>query len=243
MIAPPNHTLGATYAARTRVVIADGQRVCRERLRRVLGAEPEMEVLAEAADAETAVRLTQALAPDVLLLDVLMPGKNGVETVRRVTQVAPQTRVLLVSADVTDSDLRDALRFGARGLVLKSSANALILKAIRSVTAGEYWISRDVVGKLARAFADSRPITLPASGDSEPLTARERQVARLLADGMSNREIANTLSISEDTVKHHLTHAFNKTGVSSRVELALRVINGSLDVQPSKRQIRHSGRF
>ena len=209
----------------------------------MLAAEPEMEVVAEAADAETAVRLTQALAPDVLLLNVLMPGKNGVETVRRVTQVAPQTRVLLLSADVPDSDLRDALRFGARGLVLKSSATALILKAIRSVMAGEYWISRDLVGKLARTFADSNPITLPASGDREPLTAREREVARLLADGMSNREIANTLSISEDTVKHHLTHAFNKTGVSSRVELALRVIDGSLDAPPSKRQIRHSGRF
>jgi DNA-binding NarL/FixJ family response regulator len=214
-------------------VIADGQRMFRERLRRVLGSEPEIEIVGEAADAETAVRLTQALAPDVLLLDVVKSGKDGVETIRRLTQVAPHTRVLLLSADVTDSDLRDALRFGARGLVLKSSAAELILKAIRSVMAGEYWISRDLVGKLARAFADSKPITPAAAAGHDPLTAREREVARLLADGMSNREIANALSISEDTVKHHLTHAFNKTGVSSRVELALRVINGRLDPPPS----------
>ena len=234
VIIPHSHMRGAMHAVHTRIVIADDQPVFREGLRRVVGAEADMEVVGEATDVETAVALTQTLSPDVLLLEMLMCGTTGVDAIRRLSQVAPQTRVLLLSADVADSDLRDALRFGARGLALKSSSTVLILKAIRAVAAGEYWISRCVVGELARALADSEHASLRSASDRAPLTARECEVARLLADGMSNKEIADQLSVSEDTVKHHLTSAFSKTGVSSRIDLALRVLNGNLAPPPHK---------
>jgi len=223
-----------TRSTRTRIVIADDQPLLLEGLRRVLGAEPDMEVVGEATDTKMAVALSETLSPDLLLLDVSLSGKNGVDALRQLSQVTPRTRVLLMSASIGGRDLRDALRHGARGQVLKTSATDLILKAIRVVAAGDFWISRDLVSELARAFADTKPASMLSAGRRARLTAREREVAHLLADGMGNKEIAARLSVSEDTVKHHLTSAFNKTGVSSRVELALRVRKGSLDAPTRK---------
>ena len=218
-----------SLVARTRIVIADEHPLFREGLRRVIGAEPDMQIVGEATDSRMAVAVTQALSPDLLLFDVSMSGMSGVEAVRELSYAAPRTCVLLLSAGVADRDLCEALRYGVRGLVLKTSTTELILKAIRRVVAGEYWFSRDLVGSLARALAAATAVSSPAADKRARLTAREHDVVQLLADGMANKEIAKRLSVSEDTVKHHLTSAFSKTGTSSRVELAFHVRKGSLE--------------
>ena len=154
-----------------------------------------------------------ATLPDVVLLDVNMPG-GGPEAISRLRANAPDARVLLLTSGIERGELKRALGHGARGLLLKTSAAALVLKAVRAVAAGEYWIGRDLVGDLAaEAFAPQPP--------APDLTQREKQVLALAAEGYGNREIAARLGISEHTVKHHITSLFEKTGRTSRVDLAV----------------------
>lgn len=207
-----------TGSASFRILLVDDHPVFRHGLRRLLEAEPDLEIVGEAGDGSAAVECARATAPDLVLLDVSMQGTGGVEVVQQLSKTAPGSPVLLLTAGIGPHDLQEALRQGARGVVLKTSGPATVLKAIRAVLAGECWVSREMVNDLARALA--RSDAAPAEGGSR-LTPRERAVAGLLAEGLTNKAIAARLSISGDTVKHHLTSAFEKTGVSTRVELAL----------------------
>ena len=203
-----------------RIVIADDHEIFRDGLRHLLEGESGLEVVGEASNASGAVGVTRACRPDILLLDVAMPDGSGLEALAELGAAGP-TRVILLTAGIEGPDIVKALQLGARGLVLKESATALLMTAIRTVMDGKFWVGRETVSGLVMAL-----LTLTKSSEPrEPvaslgLTARELQVTELVVSAAANKEIADRLGISEKTVKQHLTNIFEKVGVSSRLELA-----------------------
>jgi len=212
-----------------RILIADDHALFREGLRRLLEAEPDFQVVGEAADGLEAVTLAQRLNPDMLLLDLAMPRLPGLEALRELGVAGSPIRIILLTAAVEKAQIIEALQLGARGVVLKESASQLLLKSIRAVMAGQYWVGRAGVADLVQYL---RQLTATTRGETRPktfgLTARELEIIGAVVAGSTNRDIAKQLSISEDTVKHHLTNIFDKTGVSTRLELALFAVNHRL---------------
>jgi DNA-binding NarL/FixJ family response regulator len=206
-----------------RVVIADDHAMFRAGLRKLLESEPGWEVVGEAADGEAAVSQAVALAPDVLLLDVAMAGTDGLEALRRLSRKAVPVRSVLLTASVGRPEMVEALELGAKGVLLKTAATDLLFECLRAVVSGQHWVDRSPAPTQAEALA-RLGVGVPTDGPSSRpfgLTARELEIASLVAGGLSNKEIAARLGRSEETVKHHLTKVFEKTGVTSRVELAL----------------------
>lgn len=215
-----NNNNNSNKSAVIRILVADDHRMFRDGLCRLLAVEPDFHVEAETGDGDHAFQLTQELHPDILLLDLSM-RPPGLETLRRISkQPAPSVRTILLTAAIENSQIVEALRLGARGVVLKESATTVLFKCIRSVMAGQYWIGNEAVDDLVKLV---REITTPAPKRDCPmngLTPREHQVISTIVAAYSNKDIAQKFSISEDTVKHHLTNIFDKLGVSSRLELA-----------------------
>jgi two-component system nitrate/nitrite response regulator NarL len=219
-----------------RIVIADDHPIFRDGLRRLLEAEPDLKVLGEASDGAEAVRLARTLKPDILLLDLAMPKHPGLEALRDLstgagTNATP-VRVILLTAAAEKSQIVEALQLGARGVVLKDSATQLLLKAIHTVMAGEYWVGRESVSNLVQYL---RTLVQSSSDEARQkkfgLTPRELEIVAAVVAGYSNKEIAEYFKISEDTVKHHLSNIFDKLGVSTRLELALFAVNQSLPLK------------
>lgn len=205
-----------------RVLVADDQELIRTGLRMILDAQPDIEVVGEAADGREAVTLARELRPDVCLFDVRMPELDGIEATRLLAgpdAMDPMAIVVITTFDL-DEYVHGALKAGARGFLLKDAGPQLLVQAIRSAANGDALIAPSVTARLLAAFSDSRPSAPPAQ-PSEPLTAREEQVLARVAAGRTNAEIADELFISLSTAKTHLASLMSKLGARNRVELAM----------------------
>jgi DNA-binding NarL/FixJ family response regulator len=210
-----------------RVAIADDHRILRAGVSQLLAGERDFEVVGEAGDGTEAVALVRQLEPDVLLLDVAMPHMNGLETLRALASNGA-CRIVLLTAAIEPRQLVEALQFGARGVLLKQMAINLLFKCIRAVMNGEIWVDRASVADLVLAFRECPPPDPAPNRRRFNLTPREMQVIARVVAGCPNKEIAQQFSISENTVKHHLSNIFDTLGVSNRVELALFATNHHL---------------
>jgi DNA-binding NarL/FixJ family response regulator len=217
-----------------RVVIADDHPILREGLRRLLEDDGGCEVVGQAADGVEAVRLARERQPDVLLLDLAMPRASGLDALRELGVTGGGPKVLLLTVAIDDAQVVEALELGARGVVLKEAATELLFKAIRSVMAGQYWVGHDTVTDIVRHLRERRAEAVRRRPTpAERLTAREREIVAQVAAGASNREVAQRLSLAEDTVKHHISNVFDKLGVSNRAELAAYAASHGLTEPPS----------
>ena len=216
-----------------RILIADDHPIFRDGLKRLLESEGEFKVIGEACDGIEAVVMARQLIPEVMLLDLAMPRRQGLDTLRELSSDARSVRVILLTAAAEKEQIVEALQLGARGVVLKDSATQILLKSIRAVMNGEYWVGRESVSNLVQYL---RTLVTPASAfpqrNKYRLTPRELEIIAAVVAGFANKEIAQYFKISEDTVKHHLSNIFDKVGVSSRLELALFAVNQSLPFKP-----------
>jgi two-component system, NarL family, nitrate/nitrite response regulator NarL len=204
-----------------RVVIADDHAMIRDGLRHSLTFSG-LEVVAEARDGLEAVALVRRHSPDILLLDLSMPNHPGFEALEQLHEENHPVRIILLTADIKPLELAKAIGLGARGLVMKASATEVLVKAIQAVAHGGLWVGLQQVNNLNTYLEKHLPaLKSGKSTNTYGLTPRELEVVSAVVSGRSNKAIAAKLEISEDTVKHHLSNIFDKTGVSTRVELVV----------------------
>jgi len=205
-----------------RVLVADDHTLFRDGLCQLLEAEDDITVVGQAQTAAECVSLVKRLEPDIVLLDLKMPDRTGLEVLSELG--GADVRAIVLTASEDERDYVDAVRRGARGIVLKQAAIERLLEGIRQVHRGEVWIDRRVAADVARALQESPS----GRGSRTGLTERELEIVQLIAQGLRNKEIADKLSISEQTVKNHLHNIFDKLGVSDRLELALYALHHHL---------------
>lgn len=212
-----------------RIIVADDHPVVRFGVKNMLNNDPDFEVVGEAEDGDQAVTQTIELEPDVLLLDLAMPRLPGLEAMRAIMSRSPRVKILLLTSTISTQQIIEALQIGARGIVLKDSVAGDLGEALRAVLSGDYWIGGQRVNNLLTALHD---LMQKASNVPERktygLTPREIEVVTCIVEGCSNKDIAKQFTISEETVKRHLSNIFDKTGVSTRLELALFAISHKL---------------
>lgn len=205
-----------------RVLVADDQDIVRAGLRMILEAQPGIAVVGEAADGRQAIALARALRPDVCLLDVRMPGVDGIEATRALAgpDVADPLAVVVITTFDLDEHVHGALRAGARGFLLKDAGAELLTQAVHAAARGDALIAPSITARLLSSFARTRPRSRPPE-PVEPLTSREEQVLRAAARGRTNGEIGEELSISLSTVKTHVAALMRKLGARNRVEIVM----------------------
>lgn len=202
------------------VLVVDDHWIVRQGLRLFLKDEPGLTVVGEAEDGEEAVRLASELRPDVVLMDILMPGLDGIEATARIKAEVPDVEVIALTSVLRDNSVSEAIQAGAIGYLLKDTNGAELVRAIRSAAEGKVQLSPEAATRLAREVR--------SPGHVEHLTEREAEILRLVARGLANKEIARQLSISEKTVKVHLNNVFGKLGVHSRTQAALHAIRAGM---------------
>jgi DNA-binding NarL/FixJ family response regulator len=216
-----------------RILIADDHPIFRDGLKRLLESEGEFKVIGEACDGVEAVQMARHLMPEILLLDLAMPRRTGIEALRELVSNVSPVRVILLTAAAEKEQIVQALQLGARGVVLKDSATQILLKSIHAVMNGQYWVGRESVTNLMQYLRTlMAPAVNYAHNNKYRLTPRELEIVSAVVAGYANKEIAQHFKISEDTVKHHLSNIFDKIGVSTRLELALFAVNQSLPFKP-----------
>jgi DNA-binding NarL/FixJ family response regulator len=218
-----------------RVLVADDQAMVRAGFRMLLARESDIEVVAEASNGLEAVRLATLHSPTVILMDIRMPGLDGIEATRRILTADPLARVLILTTFDLDEYVYEALGAGASGFVLKDDPPESLIAAIHTVAAGDALLSPAVTRRVIAQFTRRRPATPPA--ELADLTAREHGVLRLIARGLSNAEIASEIYVSEATVKTHVTHVLQKLGLRDRVQaVVLAHQSGLVDPPTSSRR-------
>jgi DNA-binding NarL/FixJ family response regulator len=221
-----------TTGTRTiRVVLADDHPIVRDGLRKLLSLEDDIEVIGEASDGHEVLRLVQDLNPDVVVLDLRMPNMDGLTALNAFQQLSPKPKVIILTASEDKSEFVQAMKLGCSGIVLKQTAPELIVKSIRKVYDGEIWLDSHTTAAVMRQFASPTEILgmeAIRTRERSPLSQREREIVSLVAQGYKNREMAEKMFISEQTVKNHLHNIFDKLGVSDRLELALYAIHKGL---------------
>jgi len=219
-----------------RIVLADDHPILRDGLRLLLKANPGLCVVGEAGDGAEAVKLVRELKPDVLLLDLAMPRYSGMAVLRDLAYPPTPVHTIVLAAEINDNQMIGALELGAQALVLKDSATEDLMESIHSVMAGKYWVAHQSVPGLVQAIRNVRnSATEESSRNRFGLTPRQLEIIKMIMMACSNKEIAKKFCISEDTVKRHVTHIFDKLGVSNRLELVLFAVHhrltGTPDVQ------------
>jgi two-component system, NarL family, nitrate/nitrite response regulator NarL len=208
-----------------RVLVADDHVIFRDGLRKLLESEDDIKIVGEASNGNECVRMLTKLKPDILLLDLRMPDKDGLAVLEEANLDSLTTRVIVLTEAEDERDAVRAMRLGARGIVPKQTARDLLVKSIRRVYSGEIWLNNRLTAEVMKAFTSSSDI----GARREPmLSDREKEIVQLIAQGFRNKEIAEKLFISEQTVKNHLHNIFDKLGVSDRLELALYAIHHRL---------------
>jgi NarL family two-component system response regulator LiaR len=207
-----------------RILIADDHAIVREGLRSLIATEPGMELIGEAVDGNEAVQKALALRPDITLLDIVMPGKSGIEAIEEIKQKDSNARILVITSFAEDEKVFGAVKAGALGYLLKDASPQELLEAIRDVYRGEPSISPSIAHKLMREL--QRTSNLPPT--EEPLTVREVEILKLVAQGLPNQEIAEELVISERTVRNHVSNILNKLHLANRTQAALYALREGL---------------
>jgi len=222
-----------------KVMIADDHPIVREGLRKLLNLEDDINVVGDAADGRELIEKVEELQPDVILLDLRMPTLDGLGALQTLQHTNSKARVIILTASEDKNEFVQAMKLGCSGIVLKQTSADLIVKSIRKVYAGEIWLDSHTTAAVMRQFAAPGETGL-GSGSSKvrersPLSAREREIVALVAQGYKNKEMAEKMFISEQTVKNHLHNIFDKLGVSDRLELALYAIHKGLHLQQNDR--------
>jgi DNA-binding NarL/FixJ family response regulator len=206
-----------------RILLVDDQRLMREGLRILLELEPDLKIAGEAEDGQSGLAAYEQLEPDVVLMDVRMSGMDGVEATWRLRERWPDARIIILTTFDDDEYVFEGLRAGARGYLLKDVSGHDLAEAVRTVAAGGALIEPSVARKVVAEFARMAPPARPSDvGLPEPLSEREREILELLAHGLSNREIADRLSLAQGTVKNYVTTILQKLGARDRTQAAIR---------------------
>jgi two-component system nitrate/nitrite response regulator NarL len=212
-----------------RIVVADDHPVVRFGVKNMLQSEPGFDVVGEAEDGDVAITQTIELEPDILLLDLAMPRLPGLEAMRAIMSRSPRVKIILLTGTISTQQVIEALQIGARGIVLKDAVADDLTESLKAVLSGDYWIGGQRVANLLSALHDlmQQAAAVPER-KTYGLTPRELEVVTCIVEGCSNKDIARQFTISEETVKRHLSNVFDKTGVSTRLELALFAISHKL---------------
>lgn len=208
-----------------RVLIVDDQDIVRQGLKIILEHQPDMQVLGQASDGEEAVRQVQALAPDVVLMDIKMPRMSGIEATRRITQSLPETQVIILTTYDADDLVFDGIRAGAQGFLLKDAGSEAILDAVRAVHRGESQLDPQIARKVMNEFRRTAAPPEPAPADDgvyEALSDRETEVLGLLARGMNSKEIAAALFLSDGTVRNYVSSILSKLHANDRTQAVIK---------------------
>jgi DNA-binding NarL/FixJ family response regulator len=230
----PTSGAGTPTRSKIRIVVADDHPIFRDGLCKLLALEEDFEVVAQAQDGRQVLDVLQQHEPDILLLDLKMPGLDGLATLQRLQIAKNKTRVIVLTASDDKNEFVQAMKLGTSGIVLKQTATELLIKSIRKVHAGEIWLDSHTTAAVIRQFVanDEQPAAPPQAAprdrERSPLSQREREIVALVAQGFKNKEMAEKMFISEQTVKNHLHNIFDKLGVSDRLELALYAIHNNL---------------
>jgi DNA-binding NarL/FixJ family response regulator len=217
------------------ILIVDDQPMMRAGLRYILEAEPDLTVTGEAADGKAAIAAVQQVRPDVVVMDIRMPGLDGIQATRQIVASSVGTRVLVLTTFDLDSHILDALRAGASGFLVKDDAPDALVSAIRTIAAGDAVLTPSVTRRLLDKFARLPGLSDTGTNDLRVLTGREREILTLIGKGLTNAEIAAALTVAESTVKTHVGHVLEKLGLRDRVHAVILAYESGL-VRPAQQR-------
>jgi DNA-binding NarL/FixJ family response regulator len=229
MVEPAEQSLGQVPdMSEIRILIAEDQQLVRRAFSAMLSIEPDIKVVAQAADGAEAIQLARQWRPDIVLMDLQMPRVGGIGAMKRILEDVPDARIIVLTTFDTDELVFEAISAGAHAYLLKDSNEAEILETIRGVHAGQYHLSPKIAGKVMNEFRRQRPSGVDVTDESGPvdenLTEREEKILAYIAQGKSNREIAKRVFLAEGTVKNYVSKIMEKLHVESRTELAIKAL-------------------